>query len=107
MSWKNNNKQWHQVADLRAYFRVARFRKIKGLNLEQMRRGLVGLARPWGPGGLVAVHGDFVVLRGGDGGHGGVERGRGRGRVGAHLLPLRGPFPLWSLQAEGLFYSSY
>ena len=77
------------------------------LNLEQMRRGLVGLARPrTRPRALAAaaVDGDdFVVLRGrGDGGRRGVERGGRRGRVVRAPLPpllLRGPFPLRSLQA--------
>ena len=54
-----------------------------------MRCGLVWLARPWGHGGLVAVDGDFVVLRGrGDGGRRGVEArfARDNGRLQRAVL---------------------
>ena len=71
-----------------------------------MRRGLVGLAWPrTRPRTLAAaIDDDFVVLRGGDGGRGGVECGGRRGLVvGAPLppLPLGGPLPLRGLQAVG------
>ena len=70
-----------------------------------MRGGLVGFCRPRRLAAAAAVDDDFVVLRGRHGGHGGVEGGGGRGRVGAHLplLHFRGPSPLWGLQRECSF----